>query len=87
MLSNAFDFQTVAAPEFWDNWKCLDAKYDVIVEFKHGDDDHRSNRCIVDIKQGNETLHLKFTPRLVQDIQDDRVSETLSGSTSLALYM
>ena len=30
VVSNAFGFQTVAAAKFWDNWKCLDVKYDVL---------------------------------------------------------
>ena len=65
--------QTVAAAEFWHKWVCLDKKYHFTVEFEHGDE-HRSNKCIVDIRQEYETISLVMSPPLVQDIQHDRVS-------------
>ena len=43
------------------------------MEFKHGDD-HPTNVCNVDIKQGDQTVSLVISPRLVQDIQEDNVS-------------
>ena len=63
----------MAAAEFWHKWICLDKKFQFTVEFEHGDE-HRSNKCIVDIRQGDETIPLVMSPSLVWDIQHDRVS-------------
>ena len=66
--------QILAAAEFWHKWICLDKTIEFTVEFEH-DDEHHSNECIVDIRQGAETIALVMSPHLVvRDIQDNRVS-------------
>ena len=65
--------QIVAAAEFWHKWICLDREFHLTVQFKHGDE-HRSNKCIVDIRQGDKTIALVMSLPLAQDIQHDRVS-------------
>ena len=65
--------QTVAAAEFWHKWICLDKEFQFTVEFEHGDE-HRSNKCIVGIRQERKTVSLVMSPPLVQDIQHERVS-------------
>ena len=65
--------QVVAASRFWHKWICLDNKFDITVEFGHGDE-HRTNECIVDISQGDQTVALVMFPCLVSDSPENRVS-------------
>ena len=64
--------QVVAAAQFWHKWIGLD----VTVEFEHGDE-HRTNECIADISQGDQSVALVMYPRLVWDSPENRVSEIL----------
>ena len=45
------------------------------MQFEHGDD-HPTNICNVDVKQGDQTVSLVILPCLVEDSQED-VSEKL----------
>ena len=51
----------------------MDKTFDITVEFEHGDE-HRTNECIVDISQGDQTVALVMSPCLVWDSPENRVS-------------
>ncbi|XP_062511066.1 uncharacterized protein LOC134186976 [Corticium candelabrum] len=61
---------TIPAADFWHKWICLDKEIDVSVQFEHGDD-HPTNICNVDVKQGDQTVSLVILPCLVEDSQED----------------
>ena len=58
--------QVVAAAQFWHKWVCLDKTFNITVEFEHGDE-HRTNKCIADISQGDQSVALVMSPCLVWD--------------------
>ena len=62
--------QTIPAADFWHKWICLDKEIDVTVQFEHGDD-HPTNICNVDVKQGDQQVSLVISPCLVEDSQED----------------
>ena len=78
VLTNACTLYTClqVAAQFWHKWICLDKTFDITMEFEHGDE-HRTNECIVDISQGDQSVALVMSPCLVWDSPENRVSKKM----------
>ena len=63
-------FQIIPSDDSWHESICLDKKINVTVQFEHGDD-HPTNICNIDVKQGDQTVTLLISPCRVQDIRED----------------